>query len=145
MSTEHNKQLVQHWKEEIWHKRNVNIVDELHAPDYLGHISNSPVPIRGREALKHLVSALLAAFDDIRVTSHFLIVEGEMVAVYDSIRLKHTGVFQGTPPTGKEATFSSIDIYRIVEGKIVEQWTESNTLSLLQQLGLIPAKGQASE
>jgi len=51
----------------------------------------------------------------------------------------------GIPPTGKEATLTFTDIYRIVDGKIVEQWTEGNLLSLLQQLGVIPALGQQSQ
>ncbi|WP_220201079.1 ester cyclase [Reticulibacter mediterranei] len=142
MSTEYNKQVVLRWKDEIWNKRNLNIVDELYAPDYRGHM-NGPIP--GREALKQLLAAYFAAFGDIHLTSQFLIAEGEMVAVYDTIRLKHTGAFQGIPPTGKEAAITSTDIYRIVDGKIVEQWTEGNMLSLLQQLGVIPAKGQLRE
>jgi hypothetical protein len=52
-----------------------------------------------------------------------------MVAVYDTFRFKHIGAFQGIPPTGKEATMTSTDIYRIVDGKIVEQWVEANLLS----------------
>src|SRR6266487_775687 len=127
MSTEQNKQLVLRWKEEIWNKRNVNIIDELYAPG----------SVRGREALKQLLAAYFAAFD-IHMASEFLIAEGDMVAVYDTFRFKHTGTFQGIPPTGKEATLTSTDIYRIVDGKIVEQWTEGNLLSLMQQLGILP-------
>jgi predicted ester cyclase len=141
MSTEENKKRVLFWKDEIWNKRNVNIVDELYAPDYVGHIVGTSGPVRGREALKHLLAVYFAAFD-IHITSVFLIAEGDMVAVYDTFRFKHTGPFQGIPPTGKEATLTSTDIYRIVDGKIVEQWTEGNLLSLLQQLGVIPEPGQ---
>ena len=138
MSTEENKKLVLHWKDEIWNKRNLNIVDELYAHDYIGHVVGAPGPVRGREALKQLIAAYFAAFD-IHIKSEFLIAEGEMVAVYDTFRFKHTGAFQGDPATGKEATLTSTDIYRIVDGKIVEQWTEGNLLSLMQQLGIIPA------
>jgi predicted ester cyclase len=55
-----------------------------------------------------------------------------------------SGAFQGIPPTGKEATLTSTDIYRIVDGKIVEQWTEADMLGLMQQLGVIPAPGQGT-
>jgi predicted ester cyclase len=140
MSTEQNKQLVLRWKAEIWNKRNVNIVDELYAPDYVGHIVGAPGPVRGREALKQQIAAYFAAFD-IHLTSEFLIAEGDMVAVYDTFRFKHIGAFQGIPPTGKEATMTSTDIYRIVDGKIVEQWVEANLLSLMQQLGVLPTPG----
>ena len=140
MSTEENKQLVLRWREEIWNKRNVNIIDELHAPDYVGHYSGIPGPIRGREALKQLFAAYLAAFD-IEVTPEFLIAEGDMVVVHDTNRVKHTGAFQAIPPTGKEATVTSTDIYRIVDGKILEQWVEGDMLGLMQQLGVIPTPG----
>jgi predicted ester cyclase len=144
MSTEENKQVVLRWREEIWNKRNVNIIDELHAPDYVGHYSGViPGPIQGREALKHLFAAYLAAFE-IQVTPEFLIAEGDMVVVHDTNRVKHTGAFQGIPPTGKEATVTSTDIYRMVDGKIVEQWLESDFTGLMQQLGVIPAPGQGT-
>lgn len=137
MSMEENKKLVLRWKDEIWNKRNVNIIDELYASDYVGHIVGAPGPVQGREALKQLLAVYFAAFD-IHISSEFLIAEGDMVAVYDTFRFKHTGTFQGIPPTGKEATITSTDIYRIVNGRIMEQWTEGNLLSLMQQLGVIP-------
>jgi predicted SnoaL-like aldol condensation-catalyzing enzyme len=98
MSTEENKQLVLRWKEELWNKRNVNIVDDLCAPDYVGHISGTPVPgpVRGREALKHLIAAYFAVFD-IQDTREFLIAEGDLVAIHDTYLLTHTGAFQGIP------------------------------------------------
>src|SRR4029453_17516351 len=120
-----------------------NIVDELYSPDYIGHIVGAPGPVRGGEALKQMIAAYFAAFD-IHYTSDFLIAEGDMVAAYDTFRFKHVGTFQGIPPTGKEATITSTDIYRIVNGKIVEQWTEANLLSLMQQLGVIPAPGHGA-
>ena len=138
MSTEQNRKLVLRWREEIWNKRNVNIIDELHAPDYVGHYSGIPEPIRGREALKQLFATYLAAFD-IRVTPEFLIAEADMVVVHDTNWLKHTGAFQGIPPTGKELSNTSTDIYRIVNGKIVEQWLETDFTGLMQQLGAVPA------
>ena len=137
MSTEQNKKVVLRWREEIWNKRNVNIIDELHAPDYVGYYSGIPGPIRGREALKQLFAAYLAAFD-IRVTPQFLIAEGDMVVVHDTNRVKHTGAFQGIPPTGKELSLTSTDIYRIVNGKIVEQWLETDFTGLMQHLGAVP-------
>jgi predicted ester cyclase len=143
MSTEENKRLVLRWKDEIWNKRNVTIVDELYAPDYIGHIVGASGPILGREALKQLLAPYFSGFE-IQYSTEFLIAEGNMVAAYDTFRFKHIGPFQGIPPTGKEATLTSTDIYRIVDGKFVEQWTEGNLLSLMQQLGLISTPGQAS-
>jgi predicted SnoaL-like aldol condensation-catalyzing enzyme len=142
MSTEENKKIVLRWREER-NKGNWNIIDELHAPDYVGHIASVPGgAIRGREALKQLFVGYLAAFD-LHATPEpdLLFAEGDMVAHRETVRVKHKGAFQGIPPTGKEATFTSMDIYRIVDGKVVEQWVEADMLGLLQQLGILPTPG----
>jgi predicted SnoaL-like aldol condensation-catalyzing enzyme len=135
MSTDENKQLVLRWKEELWEKRNLNIVDELCSPDYVGHMAGVPQPVRGPDELKQIFSAYLAAFD-VDDTPQFLVAEDDMVVVHDTFRLKHKGEFQGLPATGKEATLTGTDIYRIVGAKIVEQWVEGNQLDLIQQLGV---------
>jgi predicted ester cyclase len=46
------------------------------------------------------------------------------------------------PPTGKQATISGIEIYRIASGKIGERWGNFDQLGLMQQLGVIPAPGR---
>ncbi|HEV2457475.1 MAG TPA: ester cyclase, partial [Ktedonobacterales bacterium] len=125
MSIEQNKVVVLRRREQIWDKKNVDIIDELHAPDYIGHYSGILGPIRGRDALKQFFAAYLAAFD-IQVTPEFLIAEGDKVVVHDTNRLKHTGVFRGIPASGKEVTATSTDIYRIVDGRIIEQWFEAD-------------------
>jgi predicted ester cyclase len=142
MSTEENKQLVLRWKEELWDKSNLNVVDELCAPEYVGHMVFTPEPVRGPEPFKRLLAAYHAAFD-VQDTREFLVAEGDMVVVFDTYRVKHKGEFQGIPPTGKEASVTGIDIYRIVEEKIVEQWFEADFTGLMQQLGVLPTPGQA--
>ncbi len=57
-----------------------------------------------------------------------------MVVTHDIYRAKHIGEFAGIPATGKEVTLTGIDIYRIVDGKIVEQWFEADFTGTLQQL-----------
>jgi predicted ester cyclase len=137
MSIEENKQLVLRWREELWNKRNVNALDELSAPDYVGHIAGFPEPVRGREACKRMFATWLASFE-IRVTPEFLIAEGDMVAVRDNNWAKSTGEFQGMPPTGKEGTLTSTDLYRIAGGKVAEQWFEADYTGFMQQLGVHP-------
>ena len=41
----------------------------------------------------------------------------------------------GVQPTGRETVFEAIDIVRISNGKIVEEWIQADLLGLLQQLG----------
>jgi predicted SnoaL-like aldol condensation-catalyzing enzyme len=142
MSTEQNKQLVLRWKDEVWNKRNLNIIDALFAPSYIGHVAGAPGPVGGTEALKQLIASYWAAFEIVDIPQ-FLVAEDDMVVMHDTYRFKHIGAFQGIPPTGKEMTVTGTDIYKIVGGKIVEQWVEADLLSLMQQLGVIPMPGHA--
>ncbi len=137
MSTEQNKNVILRWRQGL-NERNLNVIDDLFAPEYVGHITGVPGPVRGPVAFKQLFTAYLAAFD-ISVTPEFLIAEGDMVAVHDVNRVKHTGDFQGIPPTGKELSVTSTDIYRIVDGKVVEQWFEADYTGMMQQLGVLPS------
>jgi len=92
MPIEESKQLVLHWREELWNKQNVNVLEELCNPDYVGYPAGIPEPVQGREALKQLFAAYLAALDT-RVTVEFVIVEGDMVAIRDTNWARHTGEY----------------------------------------------------
>ncbi len=137
MSTEENKKLVLRWREEVWsgNKRNLKLIDEFYAPDCI--VYETGAPHRGRDAFKQRLGTYFSAFD-IDSNTDFLVAEGDMVAIRDTMRFKHTGPFLGVAPTGKEAIITTNDIYRIVDGKIVEQWVEGNMPALLQQLGILP-------
>jgi hypothetical protein len=141
VSIEENKQLVLRWKEER-NKGNVNVVDELCAPDCVLYVSGLPTPgpVRGREAFKQLFAAYLAAFE-FDSMPEFLVAEGDLVVVRETYRLRHKGEFQGIPPTGKEVSITGTEIYRIADGKFAEQWVEADVLGLLQQLGVLPTPG----
>jgi predicted ester cyclase len=68
-----------------------------------------------------------------------------MVAARISFQGTHRGEFQGIPPTGKEVAFSSIEIDRMVDGKVQEHWFELDQLGLMRQLGAIPEPEQSEE
>jgi predicted ester cyclase len=51
----------------------------------------------------------------------------------------------GIPPTNKKITTWAIEIYRFVGGKAVEVWSRSDTLSLMQQLGVVPTPGKQKQ
>jgi predicted ester cyclase len=47
----------------------------------------------------------------------------------------------GVPPTEKEVTWTGILMFRIAEGRIVDQWLEQDVMGLMQQLGAAPEVG----
>jgi steroid delta-isomerase-like uncharacterized protein len=80
------------------------------------------------------------AFPDLSIVPEKLIADGDQVAVYWIARGTNTGTGNGLPATGKKAEQSGITIWRIVDGKIKEEWSAFDQLSLMQQLGLLDQK-----
>ena len=89
------------------------------------------------------MGAARVAFPDFHHTVEDLVAEGDKVVPRLTLRGTHQGDFQGLPPTGKQVTFSGINVMRLEDGKIVEHWSIGDTLGMLQQLGAIPAPVQA--
>ena len=67
-----------------------------------------------------------------------MIAEGDKVVTRISAYGTQTGELFGIPPTGKQGSMSGIAIHRVVNGKIVEHWSEVDNLGVMQQLGVVP-------
>jgi len=53
-----------------------------------------------------------------------------------SLRCTHRGELEGIPPTGKTFTVSAFTVFRLVEGKISEEWEVLDEPGMMQQLGM---------
>ena len=143
MSTEDNKAIVRRYLEEAWNQGTVGILDELMAPTYARYMSGQASPLN-REGQKQRITTFRRALPDLHLTIEDLIAEGDKVVFRITIRGTQQGTLMGIPPTGKQVSLTAIDIARVADGKIVEHWGQMDTLGLLQQIGAIPAPGQAS-
>lgn len=138
MTPEEIKEWMLRMDKEIYEKKNLDAADEVYSPDVVRHSPTVPEPIRGLEAWKERVREIQAAFPDVEVSVEDMLVEGNKVAQRWVMKGTHQGEFNGISATGKQVTFTGINFARIEDGKVAEQWTEVNLLSLLQQLGVAP-------
>jgi steroid delta-isomerase-like uncharacterized protein len=142
MPTEQNTSVVRRCFEEL-NKENLAVLDEVFGPDYIAHFPGTPGPM-SREAIKPVWGMFFAAFPGLQHSIGDIFAEGDKVAIRLAIHGTHRGDFQGIPPTGKEIMISSINIFHLANGKIVEQWIDFDALGMLQQLGVVPAPEQAT-
>ena len=143
MSAEENKAIARRLHESFNTDDEAAAGAELLAPDFKAHVPGSPESL-SREAYTQFNRLFSAAFPDGRVTVEDLIAEGDKVVLRMRFQGTHRGDFQGLPPTGKWVTMAGIGIDRIADDQVVEHRAEFDTLGLLQQLGAIPAPGQAA-
>lgn len=145
MSTEDNKALVRRLIEEVWNQGNLAIFDELYAPDFLFRDPGLP-HVRTREEDKRWIAGVLGAFPDLHIALEDVIADRDRVAVRLTARGTNTGDLGAPAPhpaTGKHVIFTGNAIARVEGGQFVEIWHQIDWLGLFQQLGLIPARGQA--
>ena len=140
MSTEENKALVYRYCE-AWNKHNVAAMEEFYAPDFVVH-GPAAFGDMDRARVKQTYTAFFPAFPDVHTTLEDVIAEGDKVVYRVTIRGTHRGDFMGNPPTGKQVSWTAIEIERIEDDRFVEGWTNSDDLGLMQQLGAIPQMAQ---
>jgi steroid delta-isomerase-like uncharacterized protein len=142
--TEENKRAARAVIEEVFNGGRLELADELIAPDSVGHDPALPEPTRGVEGFKEVVTGYRTAFPDLQITVDDQIAEGSLVATRWTARGTHQGDLWGIAPTGKEATVTGIGIDRFEDGRIVESWTNWDTLGLFQQIGISPVTPAAT-
>lgn len=135
---EKNKDIVRRHYEDGFNRGDAEVATENFAPEYVNHLPGEAEPQRGPEAWKETYRGFRRAFPDITTTMHQVFAEGDRVAVRHEWTGTHEGEFEGIPPTGRQIRFTGNDIYRLEDGKIVEEWSEFDLLGLLGQLGAVP-------
>ena len=131
---EQNKEVVKHYWEGKWNERRPEILDELQTQDVVYH--GTSMEMNGIEEYKRVYSSFLSAFHDTQVTFEDLIAEGDKVMSRITFSAVHKGELEGIPPTGKTLTISLFTIFRLVDGKIVEEWEIIDELGMMMQLGM---------
>ena len=135
--SEQNKAIARRAFEEILSQGHFKLAEELYAKDFVNHGIHRDASLEEDQAA---LKGWHQAFPDVVISPEKLIAEADLVTVYWIARGTNTGTGNGLPATGKKAELSGITIWRIVDGKIKEEWSAFDQLSMMQQLGLFPAK-----
>lgn len=130
-----------------WHMefflRDLNLADEILSPTFRMHAPGLPADIPpGPEGAKLYATMLRSAFPDVKITHDFEVERDDTVVIRWTAKGTHTGEFLGLAPTGKVATVTGIDIFRIEGDRLAEFWQEWDQLGMLRQLGATPAIGR---
>ena len=97
---------------------------DYYSPDFIDHVNE--MEYRGQDGIRQSVGLYHLVFTDLRIRVEDQIVEGD--------RVVSRWTAEGTN-RGKRIRLPGITISHLAEGKIVEDWTSSDNLGLLRQLG----------
>lgn len=136
LHTNHAK-LIKRYFAEVWNNGDLNVLDEIIAPDYINHSPGMPNPTPGPDGLKPIVAAIRKAFPDLKYVIENMVIADDQVAVQTTMHGTHTGDFFGIAPTYKVVKVNQMQIERIANNQIIEHWRVTDELTLLKQLGQI--------
>jgi predicted ester cyclase len=138
MSAVENKAAIHRLIDEVWNQRAFEVLDQLFAAEAVISESGIPFPTRGPTCVKEGIRAICAAFPDIRQSIDDIFAEGDRVVVRWSSSGTHQGEYFRIAPTNRQVRVNGMAIYRFADGKIVEEWMNTDMLGLLRQLGVVP-------
>lgn len=127
---------------EVFNSGNHDVLDELVSPDFLEHqfeTPDRPVRMTGAHGPGKVARILRAGASDFHMEIRDSAVNGDTVWLRVWATGTDDGGQLGFPPTGRTFGINVIDVARFEEGKMVEHWGVPDRLSLLQQLGHVPA------
>jgi steroid delta-isomerase-like uncharacterized protein len=140
MSPDDNKAVVRRFRDAL-NAGDIEGAGAVLAPDLVVHMQSAPEPLT-REAFKQMGQVMLGAFSGGGATVEDMLADGDMVVSRLTFRGTHTGDLMGIPATGRSVAIAETIIDRVADGKIVESWRLFDQMSMMQQLGMVPAPGQ---
>ncbi|MGA2606670.1 MAG: ester cyclase [Terriglobia bacterium] len=126
-----NKAIAGRVFEEIFNQGKFQVAEEIYAKDFVNHGLHRNADLREDQAAAR---AEKKAFPDLKMTVNLMVAEGDLVTVVWTFLGTHTGAgYYGLPPTGVKVELRGITVWRIVDGKIREEWTSFDQLRVFRQ------------
>jgi steroid delta-isomerase-like uncharacterized protein len=116
--------------EEIFNQGRFQVADEIYASDFVNHGLHRNFDLQADQAAVH---AEKKAFPDLKMTVDLMVAEADLVTVVWTFRGTNTAAGYGLPPTGARIELRGITVWRIVDGRIREEWTSFDELQAARQ------------
>jgi steroid delta-isomerase-like uncharacterized protein len=139
MSTAENKVIALRFIQ-AWSSGGLKVLDELADPNIVVKYSHFEEPVVGLANFKKMLNMTHASFPDIEVTVDRVIVENDQAVVHWSYTATHQVEVYNVPPTGNTIEVIGVTIYRIENGKVVEEMGVVDNLAMYKQIGLLPSE-----
>jgi steroid delta-isomerase-like uncharacterized protein len=138
-----NKSIILRLYAEVWNKRKLDVIKEIISPSHALQAPNISGSSVGPEAYKSQVALFLTGYPDLRFTIEDTVAEQDKVVACWTFSGTHKGDFMGVSATNKRVSVDGMTIHHLAGGKIMDSYSNWDTLGMMQQLGVVPALGQA--
>jgi steroid delta-isomerase-like uncharacterized protein len=131
---ERNKQIVRAFIEAAFNEHRPDKAADYMTPDIKWH-GGTLGTVEGRDNFAGLIGAIVAALPDLRNVEQDIIAERDIVSVRATVEGTHQGELLGIPASGKHVQWDAVDVYRVADGKIAEEWAADDLLAFVHGVG----------
>jgi len=128
---EKNKAVARRMLEEILNQGNFQVADEIYAKDFVNHGLHRNVDLQVDQAAARWEKQHLP---DLKLTADLMVAEGDLVAVVWTAHGTNSVPLGILPATGARIEERGITVWRIVDGKIHDEWTSFDQLRIARQI-----------
>jgi predicted ester cyclase len=128
---EKNKAVAMRVFEEIFNQKKPEVASEIYSPEFINHSAHGDVSLQVDQAAAR---SEIKAFPDVHMTVELAVAQRDFVTVVWRFHGTHTAFGYGLPPTGARIEIRGITVWRIVDGKIRDEWTSFNELTGYMQV-----------
>jgi predicted ester cyclase len=119
---------------DVVNERRYDDMDELFHPAFTDR--NPAWSVKSLEELKDIIRSAKEGLEFLSHQDLIYPAEDGKVVIHLTFTGRHVKPFMGQQPTGREVKWTSIEVYRIEENKIVERWVQADTAGLMRQIGV---------
>jgi len=132
---EANKELVRTYTQTVFNEHHTDRASDFLAREVKWH-GGTLGTAEGLDNVAALVEGFIEALPDLTASEQDIVAEGDTVAVRYIVEATHKGDLLGIPATGRRVRWDAVDVYRVSDGKIVEEWAGDDLLAILANLGV---------
>jgi predicted ester cyclase len=132
---EANKELVRAYTRTVFNEHQTDRASEFLAPEVKWH-GGTLGTVDGLANVAAMLRGFVGALPDLTATEQDLVAEGDTVVVRYVVEATHKGDLMGIPATGRRVRWDAFDLYRVADGKIVEEWAGDDLLAFIHNLGV---------
>ena len=131
---EENKRIVREFIETAFNKHQADRAADYMTADIKWH-GGTLGTVEGRENFAGLIGAIVAALPDLSNVEQDVIAERDIVSVRAVVEGTHKGDLLGIPASGRHVRWDAVDVYRLADGKIAEEWAADDLLAFVYGAG----------
>src|SRR6476619_6389287 len=133
-AVESNVELVREYTRRVFNEHNPELASEFVTPDVKWH-GGTLGSIEGSDNLIALLRGFIGALPDLNAQEQDIVADGDTVAIRFVVEATHKGELLGIAPTGRRVRWDAVDVYRVRDGKITEEWAADDLTAILHQVG----------